>query len=358
MDQREITVTVWLSTYNQAPYVREALDSILMQKCDFRYELIAADDASTDGTQDIIREYAEKYPDIVKCFFTDHNVGGCQKLVNCIDGGLFRGRYLAYLEGDDYWIGEDRLQVLVDFLEQHPEYSRVSHKRQIVNDSGEFLGYDVDEKVLGKPFGINDFLEGKKYSDFGSVFRNYFKGCAGKYDELFLASRNVCDFQSMFITQDHGPVFIMDECFGAYRTQQAAGASNYNSITSLTSRAIDHIGIARAVERFYNGKYDLSPFVRRMQKRLLESATESGSAEKLASYKKLIPVKDMRAILPEILYCLYRGHKKDNVTFLKSGLTKEEKRFYRLRLSAYSVKRLFKKLLRIKENEKIIGYMR
>ena len=110
----EPKVTVYLSTYNQEPYLREAIDSILMQKCSFSYELLIADDCSTDGTQAIALEYKEKYPEIITTYFTPENVGGCKKLTNCIDMGLFRGEYLAYLEGDDYWLGEDRLQTLVD----------------------------------------------------------------------------------------------------------------------------------------------------------------------------------------------------------------------------------------------------
>ena len=124
-------VTVYLSTYNQAEYVAQALDSILMQKTSFDFEVIAADDCSTDRTQEIILEYADRYPGKIIPYFTNPNVGGCRKLTDVIDAGLFRGEYLAYLEGDDYWLGEDRLQTLVDFLEAHPEYSRVSHKRLV-----------------------------------------------------------------------------------------------------------------------------------------------------------------------------------------------------------------------------------
>ena len=104
-----------------------------MQKTNFRYEIIAADDCSTDNTQKIILDYQKRYPGMIETYFTNPNVGGCRKLTDCIDKGLFRGEYLAYLEGDDYWLGEDRLQTLVDFLEEHPEYSRVSHRRKVID---------------------------------------------------------------------------------------------------------------------------------------------------------------------------------------------------------------------------------
>ena len=256
-------VTVYLSTYNQEAYVAQALDSILMQKTDFDFEIIAADDCSTDGTQAVIMDYVNRYPGKIIPFFTSPNVGGCKKLTDVIDAGLFRGEYLAWLEGDDYWLGEDRLQTLVDFLEGHPEYSRVSHKRLVIDENGKELGFDISDAVLNKPFTIEDFLAGRNYSDFGSVFRNYFQTAGQKYHPLLLSSRNVCDFQDMFITQDFGPVFVLDRCFGVYRSRSAAGHSNYNSITTAAFRCRENIRLAKAVEDFYRGKYDLSPLIRR-----------------------------------------------------------------------------------------------
>ena len=166
-----VKVTVYLSTYNQEPYVAQALDSILMQKTDFPFEVVAADDCSTDRTQEIILDYQKRFPDKIVTYFTPENVGGCRKLTNCIDLGLFRGDYLSYLEGDDYWLGEDRLQTLVDFLEAHPEYSRVAHRRKVINEKGEFLGLDTDKEILNRSFGLNELMLGYSYSDFGSVFR-------------------------------------------------------------------------------------------------------------------------------------------------------------------------------------------
>ena len=73
-----VKVTVWLSTYNQEPYVAQALDSILMQKTDFPFEVIAADDCSTDRTQEIILDYQSRYPDKIVTFFPEQNLGGCR----------------------------------------------------------------------------------------------------------------------------------------------------------------------------------------------------------------------------------------------------------------------------------------
>ena len=89
--KNDIKVTVYLSTYNQQEYVAQALDSILMQKTSFPFEIIAADDCSTDDTQKIILDYQKRYPGMIETYFTNPNVGGCKKLTDCIDLGLFRG---------------------------------------------------------------------------------------------------------------------------------------------------------------------------------------------------------------------------------------------------------------------------
>ena len=354
----KVKVTVWLSTYNQEPYVAQALDSILMQKTIFPFEIVAADDCSTDGTQRIILDYQSRYPDRIITYFTDPNVGGCRKLCDCIDKGLFRGDYLAYLEGDDYWLGENRLQTLVDFLEANPQYSRVSHRRRVIDENENDRGFDIPNNVLCKPFFITDFLKGFNYSDFGSVFRNYFREAGSKYHPLFLASRNVCDFQDMFITQDFGPVYVMDKVFGAYRSRSVAGATNYNSIVSQAARCRENIRLAKAVEEFYDGKYDLSPMIFHNQKRLIAEAVSAKSPELLEKARADVPHQTIRKIAPELMYLARRGKRNEEIEFMNANLLPEEKRGLTAATALYSFKRAWWKLLKYKPNEKLRGYVR
>lgn len=351
-------VTVWLSTYNQEPYIAQALDSILMQKTDFPFEIIAADDCSTDGTQEIILDYQKRYPGMIVTYFTPENTGGCRKLTGCIDAGLFRGEYLSYLEGDDYWLGEDRLQVLVDFLEANPEYSRVSHRRKVIDEKGADRGFDIPKAVLGKPFTIEDFLAGKNYSDFGSVFRNYFKEAGSRYHELFWASHNVLDFQDMFITQDFGPVFVMDAVYGVYRSVSAAGASNYNSITPIAKRRKDSIAIAQAVEKFYKGKYDLSPLIYRDRLRLLSLVVADGNKEELDRLREEIPLKQRKRLFAEILCLAKRGKRTREIRFLQDQLLPEEKKGLVPLLAKYTAERVRMKIKGSRPDERLRGYVR
>ena len=109
-------------TYNHAKFIRKCLDSILMQKTNFSFEVLIHDDASTDGTADIIREYEAKYPDIIKPIYQTENQW--QKNIGIsknFQHPRIHGKYVALCEGDDYWTDENKLQKQVDFLEKHPE---------------------------------------------------------------------------------------------------------------------------------------------------------------------------------------------------------------------------------------------
>ncbi len=116
----QIEVSVIVATYFHEKYIAQALDSILMQETTFRYEIIVGDDASGDRMPEIVREYAEKHPDIIVPVLRKENIGA-----NKNGDDLSRrakGRYLANLEGDDYWIDLDKLQKQWEFLENNKEY--------------------------------------------------------------------------------------------------------------------------------------------------------------------------------------------------------------------------------------------
>lgn len=128
-------------TYNHAKYIRQALDSFLMQKTNFLFEIIIHDDASTDGTREIIEEYQSRYPELIFPMFQEENqyskgirgIGFRYNYPRC------RGKYIALCEGDDYWTDPSKLQKQVDFLENNIDYAITYHDVKVIDDEGKTI---------------------------------------------------------------------------------------------------------------------------------------------------------------------------------------------------------------------------
>lgn len=135
----EILVSICSTTYNHAPYIRQCLDGFLMQQVNFKYEILIHDDASTDGTDEIIKEYAAKYPDIIRPLYEEVNQYSTDNPKGMAYWNFSRakGKYIAMCEGDDYWTDPLKLQKQVDFLERNPDYSMACSDAVIQTDNVE-----------------------------------------------------------------------------------------------------------------------------------------------------------------------------------------------------------------------------
>ena len=133
-EKKEIKVQVVCVTYNQKEYIKEALDSFIMQKTNFGYEVLVGDDGSTDGTSEIVAEYAKKYPDIIKPIFHSHNTGSYQNLLDA--ASACKGKYVAMCDGDEYWTDENKLQKQADFMDTHKDCSICFHTVLIKYEDG------------------------------------------------------------------------------------------------------------------------------------------------------------------------------------------------------------------------------
>ncbi len=123
-------VSISCITFNHAPYIREALESFLMQETDFPFEILIHDDCSTDGTDLIIKEYSERFPNIIKPLYESGNQYSQGKPIGSLVWNIPRakGKYIALCEGDDYWCDPLKLQKQVDFLEANPDYGLIYGK--------------------------------------------------------------------------------------------------------------------------------------------------------------------------------------------------------------------------------------
>lgn len=112
-------VSVKVATYNHEPYIAQCLAGIMAQRTSFPFEVIVGEDCSTDSTRQIVQEYVDRYPEVIRLVTSETNVGPCKNITRIRQA--CRGQYEALCEGDDYWIHPDKLQRQVDYLEANPD---------------------------------------------------------------------------------------------------------------------------------------------------------------------------------------------------------------------------------------------
>lgn len=149
-------VTIGITTYNLEKYIAQALESLLIQKTNFGFKILVVDDGSTDNTQAILQDYKQKHPDKVDLILKEKNEGSLESsnmLFNQI-----KTEYFSFLDGDDYWLDENRLQKQVDFLDAHPEYTMVGGNTIYLKEN-QLAEKVISNKYLDKTFEWKDKVE-------------------------------------------------------------------------------------------------------------------------------------------------------------------------------------------------------
>ena len=126
--------SVMLKAYNHERFIAQAIDSALAQQTEFPYEILIGEDCSTDGTRSIVLEYAARHPDRIRVLASERNLGMVGSTMALY--AACRGEYIAWLDGDDYWISTDKLQRQVDFLNAHREYTLCYHDSLVLEPGG------------------------------------------------------------------------------------------------------------------------------------------------------------------------------------------------------------------------------
>lgn len=146
-------VSVCMLSYNHEKFISQALESILMQKVNFKYEIVVGEDCSTDNTRNILLEYSGNHPGLFKLILQKTNTGGIKNFIDTLNA--CSGKYVAYLETDDYWTDEFKLQKQIDFLESNPEYGMVHTRAVVVNQNDDIIYISGENQPSGDVF---DFL--------------------------------------------------------------------------------------------------------------------------------------------------------------------------------------------------------
>lgn len=167
-------VSCHVITYNHINYISKCIDGILMQKTNFDFEIVIGDDVSTDGTREIVKEYASRFPDLIRLNLRDKRgtgIPGKENFMSTLE--MCDGEYITLCDGDDYWTDPLKLQKQVDFLEQNKEYSICFHNVKYIDISGgETKHKNFNSGSIEKTFTIEDLSTGNFIDAPSVVFRN------------------------------------------------------------------------------------------------------------------------------------------------------------------------------------------
>ena len=271
-------LSVILITYNHEKYIEKALDSVLSQVTDFPFEIVIGDDCSPDDTKNIIREYRDKYPDIIRIVHREKNTG--RPTLNVYETTMkCRGDYLAYLEGDDYWTDSDKLQKQMDFLNEHPEYIACTHSHKMIDDNGnditdpEILKISDMYKWSGE-FTMDDFEKSGFWpGHYASVVsKNIYKNKKHDYTILYKSHDFVDDGQILLFLLMEGKIYRLDDEMSVWRYVKKAGGNSWTSRSMKRNIQKEDILMSMELMKWLEKEYSLRDYAKIKAKKDFETA--------------------------------------------------------------------------------------
>lgn len=245
MIQQEILVAINCLTYNHEPYIRQCLEGFVTQKTKFRFVAIVHDDASTDNTAKIVREYADKYPDIIKPIFETVNQyskkdGSLDKIINQAINET-NCKYIAVCEGDDYWTDPFKLQKQVDILDRYPDYGMAYGRvRNYIHKENRFLA-----KISGDKESFNTLLLHNRIPTMTVLIRrkHYLKYLEEVQPFSISNGWQKGDYPLWLFISHYSKIYFSTDIYGVYRILEAS-ASHFTDIVKRYEFSLDSAQIA------------------------------------------------------------------------------------------------------------------
>jgi len=241
-------VSICSTAYNHDNFIRECLEGFLMQETTFSVEILIHDDASTDSTANIIREYEAQYPHIIKPIYQIENQysKGIQPYV-IFNFPRARGKYIALCEGDDYWTAPNKLQTQVDFMESHQDYSGCFHNVSVAYEDGSKSMHPQFDEPLKDTFTVQDLAAANVIPTSSNLFR------ARLFPEFpaWCARMPIGDWPLHVLNAEHGDIGYIDRIFAVYRVHSGGV---WSSLSTSESYKIS-IQVAQAIDAHLGFKY-------------------------------------------------------------------------------------------------------
>jgi glycosyltransferase involved in cell wall biosynthesis len=300
----EPLVSICVQTYQHMNFIRECLNGILIQQTKFQFEIIVGEDESTDGTREVCKEYAERYPDKIRLFlrsrkdviYIDGSPTGRFNLVENIK--VARGKYIAICEGDDFWTDPLKLQKQYDLMEFNPTASLCFHRVNIINtDGSKILGTTSEEKVKAE-FTTADLLKLDKWLI--STCSLMIKKEAIIFPD-WVNEIKPGDLMLQLLCSLEGNLYFINEIMANYRRHNLGASQNilyepgYNALIVLLKHFNEHTQYKFAKEISFKKQYAKKMLVEEFARGMLNKSPWEGSY--WSDYLKMLKYLNFRQIL-------------------------------------------------------------
>jgi glycosyltransferase involved in cell wall biosynthesis len=252
----EILVSIAVATFNHENYIREALDSFLMQKTNFNVEIIVNDDASTDKTAQIVKEYKDKYPHLFNTYFQKENQYslGRKPWFDVLFPNS-NGKYIALCEGDDYWIDSLKLQKQVDFLESNNDFiATTANTYYLRNGETKFSYIESKELWLGKKMKNEIKYEDIPARLFPHTTSIMFRNKRINFHNV-MNGFPIGDMPLLMLLAHSGRINYIDEIHSVYRIHDSGAISNMKKKDPLLN-LIEYVKMYISINTICENKYD------------------------------------------------------------------------------------------------------
>ena len=206
-----VLATVLIVTYNHVRYIADAIDSVLMQKTDFPLEILISEDFSTDGTREIVQRYAAAYPNRLTAIYSNRNIRSNEVVARGLR--LARGRYIALLDGDDFWTSDSKLQNQAAYLDAHPEISAIFNNA-LVAEGKELTSRRWTRPDLNAIMTQEVIWQGNPFATCAGMLRSE---CIRDVPSWYADFFPITDWPLYVLCAKMGNLAFVDEIVGVYR---------------------------------------------------------------------------------------------------------------------------------------------
>lgn len=210
-------VSVCIFTYNHEQYIEHCIESVLMQKINFKFEIVLGEDYSKDNTRTLCESYSKKYPGIIRLLDRGKNLGMCENVFDTIKNA--NGKYIAILDGDDYWIHPLKLQKQFDYMESNEDINLVFHQTIIINELSKTISlFVMEEKTIYK---IDDIIDKWSIATGAMLFRKE----AMDYPEFLSHTHNFDLVIQLIVNRNGNKIGYLKDIMSVYRIN--SGSNTY-----------------------------------------------------------------------------------------------------------------------------------